>query len=153
MAEGNAETRRYAEPALIELEPGHLRGMHRIEDVKVGKPRCFWSNESYDGGKSWTTPVDTGIISGACPRLLKLSDGRLLLTFGRRVEPFGIRAVLSTDGGHTWDKTAWVVRRTPDHDQGYTSSIELADGRILTTSYAKNPDGITGIVGTYWRLP
>ena len=153
MAEGQVETRRYAEPALVELEPGHLRGLHRSENVKVGKPRCFWTNESFDGGQTWTDPVHTGIVSGACPRLLQLYDGRLLLTFGRRVEPFGIRAMLSADGGQSWGATAWVVRKTPDSDQGYTSSIELADGRIFTTSYAKNTAGVTGIVGTYWRLP
>jgi hypothetical protein len=61
--------------------------------------------------------------------------------------------MLSADGGQSWGDTAWVVRETPDSDQGYTSSIELADGRILTTSYAKNAAGVTGIVGTYWHLP
>ena len=153
IAEGSPQTRGYDEPVLLELEPGHLLAMHRINNEQVGQQNVFWRNESYDGGASWTAPVATGILSGACPRLLRLSDGRLLLTFGRRFEPFGIRAMLSDDGGKSWGDTAWLVRKTSNRNQGYTSSIELADGRIFTASYAENADGVTGIVGTYWRLP
>jgi hypothetical protein len=152
MALGNAATRTYAEPAIVELEPGHLRAMHRIEDVKVGTPRCLWTNESLDGGLTWSEPVDTGIVAGPCPRLLKLADGRLLLTYGRRVASFGIRAQLSADGGRSWG-APWLLREAPNSNQGYTSSIELGDGRVLTVTYCENAAGVTGIVGTFWQLP
>jgi hypothetical protein len=153
MAQGSPESRTYHEPVLVESEPGRLRALHRIEDVKVGEPSRFWTNESFDNGHTWTEPQPTVILSGACPRLLKLRDGRLLLTFGRRFEPYAIRAQLSDDGGRTWGDTAWVVRVAPNGNQGYTSSIEWEDGHIFTAAYQENAAGVTGIVGTFWRLP
>ncbi len=153
MATGTADTRAYCEPALVELAPGHLLGLHRSEQVAAGPRGTFWRNESRDGGRTWSAPVETGIRSGACPRLLRVADGRVLLTFGRRAPPFGLRALLSGDGGQTWGDTAWVLRELPNSDQGYTSSLQLADGRIFTASYGQNAAGVTGIIGTFWRLP
>ena len=140
----------YCEPCVIETEPGVLRALHRVE----GLPECnFWSNASRDGGVTWSEPEDTGILSGACPRLLGLADGRLLLTFGRRFPPYGIRAMLSEDGGASWGDTAWILRTVNSGNQGYTSSLELGNGRILTTCYAEDEEGTTGIIGTFWDLP
>ena len=143
--------REYGEPCLVELEPGHLRAMYRVETEKGGTDRCFWTNESHDGGLTWSVPVNTGILSGACPRVLKLRDRRLLLTFGRRFEPYGIRAMLSADGGLTWGDEEWILRPGCNGDLGYTSSVELDDGQVLTTTYMQNARGITGIVGTFWH--
>ena len=153
MAAGEPGVRGFCEPAVVELSAGHILALHRIETKTWGPERCFRTNESYDGGRTWSAPVDTGILSGACPRLMKLSDGRLLLTFGRRFEPYGLRAMISNDGGRTWGNTAWELRPAPNGDQGYTSSVEVSPGRIFTVSYAQNARGITGIVGTFWRLP
>lgn len=152
MARGRPQTRHYHEPVVLELAPGHLLGLHRVADPK-GPRGLFWRNESFDNGQTWTTPQPTAIRSGACPRLLKLRDGRLLLTYGRRFEPFGLYASLSADDGQTWGETSWLLRPAPDSDQGYSSSIELDDGQIFTTCYAKNSRGITGITGTFWQLP
>ena len=135
----------------MELDSGHLRAMHRVETERGGSDRCFGTNESLDGGRTWKEPENTGILSGACPRLLQLRDGRLLLTYGRRFEPFGIRAALSADGGATWDGTEWLLRPGRNADLGYTSSVELDNGEVLTTSYMQNARGVTGIVGTFWR--
>ncbi len=153
IARGLPGVRGYCEPAVVETRAGILRALHRVETPTWGPERCFWTNQSTDGGRTWTDPVPTGILSGACPRLLPLSDGRLLLTFGRRFEPFGIRAMISNDGGATWGDTAWLLRETPNGNQGYTSSVELGNGRILTVTYAENGKGVTGIVGTFWQLP
>ena len=77
----------------------------------------------------------------------------LLLSYGRRLPPYGIYASLSEDGGASWSATSWLLRPTPDGDQGYTSSLELEPGRILTVSYARDGRGVTGITGTFWKLP
>lgn len=153
MAPGVASERTYCEPGLVELAPGHLLCLHRTEDTRVGPAGTFWQNESRDGGRTWSAPEDTGIISGACPRLLRVADGRVVLTFGRRWDPCGIRAMLSNDGGRSWGDTAWVLRPMPNGDEGYTSSVQSADGRVFTVSYGQNAAGTTGIVGTWWRLP
>lgn len=157
MARGTRRTRHYHEPAVLELEPGHLLGMQRYAAAdpsdKRFTPGIFWQHESTDYGRTWSRPQPTAVRSGACPRLLTLRDGRLLLTYGRRTAPYGIYASISEDGGRSWGDTAWLLRRTRDADQGYTSSLELDDGRIFTTSYAKNGRGITGITGTFWSVP
>lgn len=153
MARGLPQTRHYHEPVVLELAPGHLLGMLRFADKGQSPRGIFWQNESLDNGRTWSRPRPTQIQSGACPRLLTLGDGRLLLTYGRRAEPYGIYASLSSDNGRTWSETSWLLRQTVDGDQGYTSSLELEDGRIFTTSYAKNRFGITGITGTFWELP
>ncbi|NLG29261.1 MAG: exo-alpha-sialidase [Chloroflexi bacterium] len=153
MALGTPETREYYEPALVETEPGRLYALHRVGQVAAGAGNTFWANESFDGGATWTEPVDTGIVSGACPRLFKLADGRLLLTYGRRQAPFALRALLSADGGRSWGDSAYILREAPNWDQGYTSTVELGGGRVLTVSYMQNDASVTGIVGTFWTLP
>ena len=152
MAQGVPGVRDYCEPCTVEIAPGILRALHRVENSPDGD-RCFWSNMSEDGGLTWSEPESTRILSGACPRMLKLADGRLLLTFGRRSPPYGIRAMLSADGGATWGDTAWILRDAINWNQGYTSSVELGGGRVLTVTYAENDAGTTGIVGTFWHLP
>jgi len=160
--------RRYCEPAVIEVEPGRLLALHRIVYPESTRKRfvtkfwgsMFWQNESTDGGRNWSRPVNTGIVSGACPRMLKLKDGRILLTFGRREGPFSIRAMLSEDGGRSWNNTAYILLQT-NPNMGYSRSLEFEDGQILTVSYAeKKPSaasgrkrGVTGIVGIFWRVP
>jgi len=153
IAKGDKQRGGYCEPAVIELEPGHLLAMHRVEGETPDLPICFRAHESLDGGLTWGEPKNTGIVSGACPRLLKLRDGRLLLTYGRRAEPYGIRARLSADGGRTWGEVAWILRDGRNWDLGYTSSVELGDGEVLTVTYVQDTRGVTGIVGTFWRLP
>jgi hypothetical protein len=153
MARGGKKTRDYYEPCILELDDEHLLAMHRVGRCQDGRNGLFWQNESRDGGKSWTNPVETNITSGACPRLLKLSDRRILLTYGRRYEPYGLYARLSSDGGKTWSDTSWLLRAAPNSNQGYSSSIEIEPGRIFTACYAQNKDGVTGITGTFWELP
>jgi hypothetical protein len=153
LARGTETTRDYYEPVILELEEGHLLAMHRVGRCQDGRHGLFWKNESHDGGESWTEPVETNITSGACPRLLKVSDGRLLLTYGRRYEPHGLYARLSRDGGKSWSDTSWLLRAAPNRNQGYSSSVEIEPGKIFTACYAQNQEGVTGITGTFWSLP
>ena len=153
IAPGSKSTRVYYEPAILELKKNHLLAVHRIGLPQNGRHGFFWQNESTDGGKTWTQPVETNILSGACPRLLKLSNSRILLTYGRRYEPYGLYARLSSDDGRTWSNTSWLLRKAPNRDQGYSSSVETAPGKIFTACYAQNSEGITGITGTFWSLP
>ena len=152
VAKGSARTRGYCEPALLELEPGHVLAVHRIERVKTGVRGYFWTNESRDGGVTWSKPAPTNILSGACPRVLELQDGRVLLTYGRRFEPYGVYASLSEDGGETWSEEL-LLRKARNGDQGYTSSLEIEPGRVFTACYAQDRRGTTGITGTFWNLP
>jgi hypothetical protein len=88
-----------------------------------------------------------------------LRNGDVLLTFGERNVPYGAGAILSHDGGKTWDpKTRMVLAddaRT--RDCGYPSSVELPDGRIVTVYYevqdlATAPES-TSLQAVIWKLP
>ena len=59
--------------------------------------------ESTDGGKTWSTPKSIGVW-GLPSHLLKLRDGRLLMTYGHRRKPLGNQARVSTDQGRTWSE-------------------------------------------------
>ena len=83
--------------------------------------------ESTDGGKTWTTPHPIGVW-GLPSHLLRLRDGRLLMTYGHRRAPFGNLARVSRDRGDTWSAPITVSADGASGDLGYPSTVELADG-------------------------
>lgn len=135
-----------------------------------------WSD---DRGKTWTHPTiaqykigkDHYSIIGEPSHLLRLEDGRLLCSYGYRLNPMGIKAVLSDNDGKTWDmpitlrKDAgfcsslhkprygrwWKPKPDPKYDVGYPVSVQLKDGSILTAYYITCKDRITHIATTKWR--
>jgi hypothetical protein len=71
--------------------------------------------------------------------LLKLSDGRILLTYGKRADADrGIDARISADGGRTWGAPQRLVA-LENRDCGYPDAIEFPGGRVLLAYYV---DGI-----------
>jgi hypothetical protein len=95
------------------------------------------SYRSDDNGSDWTHVVravpDTG--RGNPPSLVKLRDGRLVVTFGYRAAPFGIRARVSRDEGRSWSDDIILRSDAVDWDLGYTRSVQRPDGRIVTVYY------------------
>ena len=154
----------WAEPCLMEFgaDPGHLLCLLRSApvDSEQSPPGMLWATHSTTGGADWSTPTQTGLLSGTCPRLLQLRDGRLLLTYGRRYPPYGICAAISTDQGRSWASSGgpYMLRSMPSANMGYTSSVELDETTVLTVSYGELPGqegevGTVGIIGTRWTLP
>ncbi len=106
---------------------------------------------STDHGCTWTREQ---AVSGAMQHpahLLTLADGRILLTYGRRGEPFfqGIGYRLSADGGRTWSEPAILLEshhrtdmKWPHSDGGYPASVPLDDGRIATAWYSSAAPGV-----------
>lgn len=99
--------------------------------------RWIEAYRSDDNGASWahvTRAVpDTG--RGNPPSLLKLRDGRLVVTFGYRAEPYGIRARVSRDQGKTWSDDILLRSDAVDWDLGYTRSVQRPDGKVVTVYY------------------
>lgn len=91
---------------------------------------------SHDGGQEWTAPSALQ-MRGKPPHLLALKDGRLLMAYGHRVFPFGIRVCLSQERGDTWDVQNEIVLRYEgaDTDLGYPVSLQLDDGRVFVVYY------------------
>ena len=118
-----------------------------LQKKKIHRALRLWEGGS--GSALTTLEGHEEVVIGA----QVLSDGRLLLTFGRRFAPYGLYARLSDDAGRTWGPTSWLLRSAPDRNQGYSSSLELKPGRIFTACYARNKNGVTGITGTFWKTP
>lgn len=91
-------------------------------------------SESTDGGKTWSSPHPIGVW-GLPSHLLRLRDGRLLMTYGHRRKPFGNQARLSTDNGQTWSEPLVISADGVGADLGYPSTVELDDGMLVTVWY------------------
>jgi BNR repeat-like domain len=95
---------------------------------------------STNDGKTWR---DEGAVAQERQypaHLLRLNDGRILLTVGdRRASRLGVRARISSDKGKTWGETYFVAPMS-ESDGGYPASVERRDGKILTLFYRKKGD-------------
>ena len=115
----------------------------------------LWQALSRDGGRSWTA-APSGIVGHPPSGMVRLADGRLVLTYGYRHAPFGVRAVISADDGLTWDTDHVIVLRNDGagYDLGYPVSTVLPDGTIVTLYYfTDRAEGITHIACTRWQAP
>ena len=108
--------------------------------------------ESDDGGKTWTALHSIGVW-GAPSHLLRLRDGRLLMTYGYRRPPFGNQARVSADEGRTWSEPLFISRDAANGDLGYPSTVELDDGTLLTIWYEQLKDVPKAVLRQVrWRL-
>lgn len=96
----------------------------------------LWVAESTDNGGSWSQPQRITPVN-VCPGdFCLLKDGRLLLTVGNRVGPFGVLGMVSDAEGHfDWEKRFSLTADAVSADCGYPSNILLKDGRVLTVYY------------------
>jgi BNR repeat protein len=111
------------------------------------------SYRSGDNGATWAHVVravpDTG--RGNPPSLVKLRDGRLVVTFGYRAEPFTIRARISRDQGQSWSDDIILRSGATDWDLGYTRSVQRPDGKIVTVYYYNDASSTERYIGgTIW---
>jgi hypothetical protein len=100
--------------------------------------------ESSDGGRTWSVPRSIGVW-GLPSHLLRLADGRLLMTYGYRRKPFGNQARVSEDHGRTWSAAMAISDDGEGGDLGYPSTAQLADGSLLTVWY-ESRSGAPGAV-------
>ena len=139
------------EPHVIELPDGKL-----ITHIRVQGHEYFttYQSESVDGGYTWTKPhAILGKCGGAPAHLYQHSSGVLISVYGYREQTYGIRAMLSMDGGITWetDHVIWENPLTPD--LGYPATVELKDGSLLTVFYAHEKEGEPAVIlQQKWRL-
>lgn len=138
----------FEEPTLLYLASDGLLML-----LRENTTHYLFQTFSSDGGYTWSEVRKTPIW-GYPAHLLNLPDGRILCTFGYRRKPFGIRAVLSTDGGSSWEvENPFIVRDDfPNGDLGYPSSVYRSDGTIYTVYYGQDQDGVTCIMASLYRL-
>jgi hypothetical protein len=102
--------------------------------------------------KYWSKPApDTGAHNGNPPCLVKLRDGRLVLTYGYRSAPYGIRARISNDEGKTWGNEIILRKDGGAWDLGYTRTVQRSDGKMLTVYYFNDHEDTERYIGaTIW---
>ena len=154
ICESTDDGRTWRELAEVPTRPGDdaKEGYHELHAVETGDGRLLvqirnhsqadagetLQCESADGGKTWTVPKPIGVW-GLPSHLLRLRDGRLLMTYGHRRAPFGNQARLSGDHGRSWSEPMVVSGDGPSGDLGYPSTVELSDGRLLSVWYEVRP--------------
>jgi hypothetical protein len=141
---GRARTQGFTEPASVVLADGSLLALLRTTDgLGVGP---LYASRSSDQGRTWSAP---GVVNafGVMPRLLRLANGVLVLSYGRP----GAVVRFSFDGrGLAWSEPIELVPLSSEDVQadscGYTSLLPLsADSFLIAYSWFKRPgaDGRT----------
>jgi len=137
------------ETSLIDLGGGHILAFVRTGDSVDHLYRA----ESVNCGITWGRLADSG-ITGHPADLLRLNNGHILLAYGYRHAPFGVRARISKDNGQTWGDELILRDDGLNGDLGYPMSIQLVDGTIFTVYYFRSAGGgPTHIAGTLWHEP
>ncbi len=147
------------EPHVAELADGSLIGVVRVEEEGGHENEmAVYTTRSFDCGMTWTAWECTH-VNGGPPQLLQHSSGAVILTVGRRTkDAFGEYALISHDGGATWD-TEYCLDTAQESDLGYPCTAELPDGSLITVYYGHYADPLTGktdpkpsIHCTHWTL-
>ncbi len=132
----------YFEPSLINYENNIIAFIRTHFDNRYGYTSAAYSN---DGGKTFSKPEATN-IKGYPLNPLLLKDGKLLLTYGYRLKPYGIRARLlekikNIDKNiieHINDSKEIIIDNLiKNSDCGYPSCINYKDN-IICVYYGCN---------------
>ena len=137
------------EPHALILNDGTILVHIRVQG---GALFTTYQSVSRDGGKTFSKPVRLlGDRGGAPAHLMQLADGTILSVYGYREAPYGIRYMVSKDGGEHWQTDLVLTDDGESADLGYPCSVLLEDGVILTVFYEKR--GAEAIIsGIKWKL-
>jgi len=113
---------------------------------------------SDDGGDTWNFLSRVNDF-GAPGSLVQLSDGRLVMVYGYRLMPSGIRAKVSEDEGKTWGPELIVRDDGGSWDLGYPNAWVTDDGKVGVIYYFNSKDdpvkvngGVRHIVRTIFSV-
>lgn len=122
----------FDETALTVLPDGRVMATLR------SKQTAFLATSfSADQGRTWSAPRQITGPKEHPADVIVLHDGRLLLSYGERNRPYGIRARLSKSLGADWEpETIILAADCQSADCGYPTSAEISPGRIVTLYYA-----------------
>ncbi|MBM66589.1 MAG: hypothetical protein CMH55_10180 [Myxococcales bacterium] len=108
---------------------------------------------SEDGGATWSN-YQVNPFQGHPQDPLKLKDGRILLTYGYRHGPYGIRArLLAPDLSDLTQAPEIIIRDDGiGPDLGYPWAVEREDGSVLVAYYFADESGNRHIAGSVLQL-
>lgn len=148
----------YLEPNLYRTESGRLIGLFRTQSdfliPGVDFEKTYLNLHiavSEDDGRTFAPVEEIDGLWGSSPfHALRLNSGKVLVTYGYRRQPFGIRAKLCDAELSDLATAEELILRddAPNGDLGYPHSLQLADGTILVSYYISGDDGIRKIETT-----
>jgi len=108
---------------------------------------------SKDGGKTFEKWESMG-FRGHPLNALRLPDNRVLLTYGYRHIPFGIRARILNAECTDFASSSEIILRDDggNSDIGYTWPVMLDKNRVLVTYYFNKENGTRHIAGTILEI-
>lgn len=137
-------------PRGLMLPNGRLLCALRLDRDWAGD---MWTElyKSDDGGRTWQFLSRVNDF-GAPGAPLRMSDGRLVVVYGSRLPPAGIRAVVSEDEGLTWGPEILVRDDGGSWDVGYPRAWEAEPGRIGAIYYYNTKDDPVQVIpaGSPW---
>ena len=151
------------EPHVIALPSGRIIVHIRAQRFVGGKGAAGWEDftlyqsMSDDGGKTFSRPEPLlPVLGGAPPHLFRHSSGAIISAYGYReyvdqTKPSAVCALVSRDEGESW-KAYYLTGCDHSWDMGYPSTVELADGSLLTGYYDHDGDGPAVLKQVVWRL-
>ncbi|MDR2040678.1 MAG: glycoside hydrolase [Bacteroidales bacterium] len=134
-----------------------------IYETPKGDIVAFLRTENYDGYATIARSVDGGKTFGKWESMnfkghpinaLRLPDNRVLLTYGYRHPPYGIRARILNPECTDYKTAQEIILREDgaNGDLGYTWPVLLNDGKVLIVYYFNKNNGIRHIAGTIIAL-
>jgi hypothetical protein len=144
------DSAKYHELHAVETANGRI--IAQIRNHNAANHYETLQTESTDGGESWSVPHSIGVW-GYPSHLLKLKDGRLLMSYGHRRPPIGNQARVSEDNGNTWSAAITISDDATSSDLGYPSTVQLGDGSLLTVWYEQMKGSPMAVLRqARWRL-
>jgi Neuraminidase (sialidase) len=138
VAEGMNET------SFLPLDEGGVLAACRSDEPE----EATYVVSSSDGGANWGTPARVTDRLQHPADLTALSDGRILIVYGHRRFPFGVRGRISKDGGLTWSRDEVVFAEDAEsQDCGYPSAISLPKGLVLVLYYQLGSHSVANLEG------
>lgn len=133
----------YHELHAVEAADGRL--IVHIRNHNSKNNRETLQSESEDGGRTWSEPHSIGVW-GLPSHLLRLRDGRLLMSYGHRRKPLGNLARISLDHGRSWSAAMTISADGVTGDLGYPSTVELDNGTLVTVWYEVRPGNSNAVL-------
>lgn len=148
----------FQEPNIYKTESGKIVAFLRTRKIRnysseeLRSP--LYTCESYDNGKTWVNLTEHPVYSPSPFQAIRLKSGNVLLTYGCRIRPYGIHAmILDSECSNIGDAVPTVIRDDgPGTDLGYTSAVQMDNGDILIAYYYYDEErGVRYIAGTICR--
>lgn len=139
----------FLEPALVQAENGKLFAFHRTSGLK-GRIAV---STSRDGGENWSPWRATAAAGHPCDAL-PLPNGDILVAYGRRHPPYGVRARLWRPDKECFRREPEFIVRddAPSPDVGYPWLTPLPDGKIVVFYYIAAFNGVRGVAASVLEL-